>query len=322
MSTDELIGSVVASYLRDHLSSEDGAGVARYLLDCLTADQTAAVARTILADASLSQLIEIKLPVRFVGNHGLPAEVLTNQRTTYFRNAACEKSALLVANIGDDEEQSLKDLVSIGAPELLAQPELWIAIAAAGLPLLDQHKQWWLKAIQALLEVKQFALDRFAEYVLQTRQAIEEGHPILSAVGVALPALHLPRDTGFFRSLTDKTAGHLSKWKALYTQCVKKRYSYLLKQTPNQTLLLEDDLLKAFEHVKDAIPQELHPTVLTFIAANSGWNDEAAELAECEWELVKPLFDGLRREQFNLGKATLDFYDEREADLLIDSRII
>ena len=90
---------------------------------------------------------------------------------------------------------------------------------ADGLPILDQHKQWWLKAIQALLEVKQFGLDRFADYVLQTREAIEDGHPMLSALGVALPALHLPRDTGFFRSLTDKTAGHLSKWKALYTQC-------------------------------------------------------------------------------------------------------
>jgi len=76
------------------------------------------------------------------------------------------------------------------------------------------------------------------------------------------------------------------------------------------------DLQKAFDHVKDAIPQDLPPTVRAFIAANSGWNDEAAALAECEWELVKPLFDGLRREKFNLGKATLDFYDEREADLL------
>lgn len=316
MTTDELIGSVVASYLRDHFSTEDNAGVARYLLDCLTADQTAAVAKTILADASLSRLVEIKLPVHFVGNYGLPAEVLTNARTTYFRNAACEKAALLVANTGDDEEQSLKDLVSIGAPELLAQPELWIAIAGEGLPILDQHKQWWLKAIQALLEVKQFGLDRFAEYVLQTRQAVEEGHPMLSALGVALPALHLPRDTGFFRSLTDKTAGHLSKWKALYTQCVKKRYCYLLKQTPSQALLLEDDLQKAFEHVRDAIPEGLHPVIRAYIAANSGWNDEAAALAQCEWELVKPLFDGLKREQFNLGKATRDFYDEREADLL------
>lgn len=316
MITDELIGSVVASYLRDHISTDDSTGVARYLLDCLTADQTAAVAKTILADASLSQLVEIKLPVHFVGNYGLPAEVLTNARTTYFRNAACAKAALVVANTGDDEEQSLKDLVSIGAPELLSQPDLWVAIAGDGLPILDLHKQWWLKAIQALLDVKQFGLDRFAEYVLQTRQAVEEGHPMLSALGVALPALHLPRDTGFFRSLTDKTAGHLSKWKALYTQCVKKRYCYLLKQTPSQTLLLEDDLQKAFEHVKDAIPDELHEVIRTYIAANSGWNDQAAALAQCEWELVKPLFDGLKREQFNLGKATLDFYDEREADLI------
>lgn len=316
MTTEELIGSVVASYLRDHVSTEDNAGVARYLLDCLTADQTAAVAKTILADSSLSALVEIKLPVHFVGNYGLPAEVLTSARTTYFRNAACEKSALLVANTGDDEEQSLKDLVSIGAPELLAQPEVWIAIASDGLPLIDQHKQWWLKAIQALLEVKQFGLDRFADYVLQTRKAVEEGHPMLSALGVALPALHLPRDTGFFRSLTDKTAGHLSKWKALYTQCVKKRYCYLLKQTPSQTLLLEDDLEKAFEHVRDAIPEELHPVIRAYMSANSGWNEQAAALSECEWELVKPLFDGLKREQFNLGKATLEFYDEREADLL------
>lgn len=316
MTTEELIGSVVASYLRNHLSTEDSTGVARYLLDCLTADQTAAVAKTILADAGLAALVEIKLPVHFVGNYGLPDEVLTNNRTTYFRNAACDKSALLVANTGDDEEQSLKDLVSIGAPELLAQPELWITIAGDGLPLVDQHKQWWLKAIQALLEVKQFALDRFADYVLQTREAVEDGHPILSALGVALPALHLPRDTGLFRSLTDKKAGHLSRWKAIYTHSVKKCYCYLLKQTPAQTLLLEDDLQKAFEHVKDSIPQELHPVIQTYIVANSGWNDEAASLSECEWELVKPLFDGLKREQFNLGKATLEFYDEREAELL------
>jgi S-DNA-T family DNA segregation ATPase FtsK/SpoIIIE len=284
VTSDELIGSIAASYLRDHLSGDDATGVARYLLDCLTADQTAAVAKTILADANLSRLVEIKLPVHFVGNYGLPADVLTSERTTYFRNAACDRSALLVANTGDDEEQSLKDLVSIGAPELLAQPEVWVTIAGDGLPILDQHKQWWLKAIQALVEVKQFALDRFAEYVLQTRQAIEDGHPMLSALGVALPALHLPRDTGFFRSLTDKTAGHLSKWKALYTQCVKKRYCYLLKQTPTQALLFEDDLGKSFEHVKDSIPQELHTTILAYTGANSGWNDEAAALAQCEWK--------------------------------------
>ena len=32
--------------------------------------------------------------------------------------------------------------------------------------------------------------------------------------------------------------------------------------------------------------------------------------------MVKPLFDGLKREKFNLGQATINFYDEREAELL------
>lgn len=316
MTSDELIGKVVACYLRDRLSEDDSSGVARYLLDCLTADQTAAVAKTILADAGLSRLVEIKLPLHFVGSHGLPPEVLTTERTTYFRNAACEKSALLVANTGDDEEQSLKELVPIGEPELKAHPELWVKLAAKGLPITEQHMHWWVKALEGLLEVRSFALDRFAEYLLRTREAVEDGHPILFALGVAFPALHVPKDTAFFCNLSEKTAGHTSKWKALYAQAIRKRGCYLMKQTSTQALLLEDDLLTAFEKVKDAIPDEIHPRINAFIQANSGWNTEAADLAQCEWEMVKPLFDGLKKGKYNLGKETLEFYEDREADLL------
>jgi S-DNA-T family DNA segregation ATPase FtsK/SpoIIIE len=316
MTCDELIGRVAACYLRNRLFEDDSSGVARYLLDCLTADQTAAVAKTILADAGLSQLVEIKFPLHFVGNHGLPPAVLTTERTTYFRNAACTKSALLVANTGDDEEQSLKELVPIGEPELRAHPELWVKLAAEGLPITEQHMHWWVKALEGLLEVRSFALDRFAEYLLRTREAVADGQPILFALGVALPALHVPRDTAFFCNLNDKTSGYTSKWKALYAQAIRKRGCYLVKQTPAQVLLLEDDLLTAFEKVKDVIPDEVHPCIHAFIQAKSGWNKEAAALAQCEWELVKPLFDGLKKEKFNLGKATLEFYEERETDLL------
>ena len=316
MTSDELIGKVGATYLRYRLTEDDATGVARYLLDCLTADQTAAVAKAVLADSDLSRLVEIRMPVHFVGGHGLPPEVLTEERTTYFRNAACNKSALLVANTGDDEEQSLKELVPIGAPQLQVHPEIWVMIAAEGLPIIGKHKEWWGKALTGLLEVRSFALDRFAEYVLQTRAAIQNGHPILFALGVAFPALHLPKDTAFFCNLNDKTAGHLSRWKALYAQAISKHGSYLVKQTPTQSLLLEEDLVSSFEKVKDVIPEDLHPTINSFIHAKSGWNKEAADLAQCEWEIVKPLFDGLKREKFNLGKATRDFYEEREFDLI------
>jgi hypothetical protein len=75
MTSDQLIGKVAACYLRDRLTEDDSTGVARYLLDCLTAEQTAAIAKAILEDSSLAQLVEIKLPVHFVGNHGLPPTV-------------------------------------------------------------------------------------------------------------------------------------------------------------------------------------------------------------------------------------------------------
>jgi DNA segregation ATPase FtsK/SpoIIIE, S-DNA-T family len=316
MTSDELIGKVVASYLRDRLTEDDSTGVARYLLDCLSADQTAAVAKTILGDASLSTFVEIKLPIHFVGRHGLPAHVLTNERTTYFRNAACAKSALLVANTGDDEEQSLKELVPVGAAELYAHPGLWVNWAAEGLPILDEHRHWWVKALEGLLEVRSFALDRLASYILHTGLAIDDGQPVLAALGAALPALHFPKDTSFASSLTAKNAGHTSRWKALYAQVIRKRACYLVKHTPAQTLLLQDDLAGSFVKVKDSIPDGIHPTIQAFITAESGWNRQAADLAQCEWEMVRPLFDGLKKEKFNLGKATLEFYEERDEALL------
>lgn len=316
MNSNELIGKVAAEYLRLRLTEDDTAGVARYLLDCLTAEQTAAIAKTILGDAALSQLVEIKLPINFVGSYDLPANVLTTHRATYFRNASCSKSAFLLVNVGDDEQQGLGELIPIGSPQLQSHPELWVSLAAESLPITDEHRKWWTKAIHGLLEVRSFALDRFAEYFLHTREAVQDGQPILFALGMALTALRIPRDTAFFHTLNDKTAVHASKWKALYAQAIKRRGCYLLKQTPNQTLLFEDDLVIAFEKVKETIPENIHPTITAFIHARSGWNQEAAALAQCEWELIKPLFDGLKREAFNLGKATIEFYDEREADLL------
>lgn len=318
MTGNELIGRVAAVYLRNRLSEDESDGVARFLLDCLTASQAAAVAKVILADKTLSELIEIKLPFHFVGDQGLPKEVLTKERTTYFRNADCQRSALLVANTGDDEDQSLKELVPVGGSQLQAQPELWVRLASEGLPITEQHGKWWVKALQSLLDVRSFSLDTYSDYILETQQAISDGHPILHALGFALPSLRIPRDTTYFTSLSEKTAGHASKWKALFAQAVKRRACYLVKQTPTQTPLFEDDLIAAFEKVKDAIPDEIHPIIDNFIKANSGWNAQSSALAQCEWELIQPLFDGLKREKFHLGKATFEFYDEREEGLLSD----
>ena len=320
MTTTELLGKVAAQYLKDRLSEEDGEGTARYLLDCLTKEQTAAVARTILSDSALSSLVEIKLPRHFLEGCDLPDEILTTERTTYFRNAAIEKPALLVANIGDDEEQSLKELVPIGALQLFNHPELWVNAASKSLALSEDHIKWWKQSLRGLVDARSVALERYAEYVTATRIAnLEQGLPLRNALGYSLPALHLPRDTTYFEALNEKTSGHASKWKKLYADAFKKRACYLVKQTPTQALIDADTLSRAFEKVRDDISEPCHAAVERFIPAPSGWNKEAAELAKCEWEAVKPLFDGLKREKFNLGQETLNFYEEWDSELLSDN---
>jgi len=267
----------------------------------------------------MAKIVDIKIPEHYVGATDLPGNVLTAERTTYFRNCACAKPILLVANTGDDEEQSLKELVPIGSSQLCAEPRIWVNIASKALPITDEHRKWWSQSVKGLLDARAISIDRLADYMSATSHAIADGgHPVLAALGHSLPALRAPRDTTFFSGLTAKNAGQASKWKSLFSTLFKKRSCYLIKQTPTQGLLTEDDLRAALAKVADSIPADLHPVIQAFISASSGWNDEARALSECEWELIKPLFDGLKREQFNLGSATLEFYAERDPVLLTD----
>jgi S-DNA-T family DNA segregation ATPase FtsK/SpoIIIE len=311
VKSDALIGRVVAAFLHDRLGDSEGTGTARYLLDCFAPAQLTAIATAVLGDGDLDRQVEMRLPKHFLLDSGLPERVLTAERTTYWRNASFSKAILLVANTGDDEEQSLKELVPVGSQQLQADCDVWVRIAGAGLGLTDEHLKWWTRALKGLLDAKALPLERMADYVSETRRAIaEEGHPILHALGFALPALHVPRDSGCFSGMTVKTAMSVTKWRNLYATVFKKRACYLVKQTPAQGLLTEDDLATAFAKVRDSIPESAHATVEAFIHASSGWCTEAHALATTEWEQVKPLFDGLKREPFNLGKATAEFYDE------------
>lgn len=318
MTSTELIGAVAALYLRDKTAGVAEEGTSRFIIDCLSADQTAAIARAILQDTTLAPRFEIKLPEHFVAGFGLPADVLTQERATYYRHAECARSALLIANTGDDEQQSLTELMPVGVPQLMDHPELWVSVAAAGLTISDEQRLWWEKALRGLHDQHFVALERFADYVLQTQEEYDLGGlAIVKALGAALPALQIPRDINYFEVV--KTRTHASKWKAAFGSAQTKRAPYLRKQNPSGIALSEEDLRKAFENVSESIVADCHPIVEEFIAAPAGWNGAAAALAHCEWEWIKPLFDGMQREKYSIGRATKEFYDERDPSLLTTS---
>jgi DNA segregation ATPase FtsK/SpoIIIE, S-DNA-T family len=328
LTREDLLGRVMVLHLWDRLTRPDSAsnepetsgGTARFILDCLTAAQTAAIARAVLVDRELSAQVDIKLPASLVSGFELPAQVLTDERTTYFRNAPCSKPALLLANTGDDEEQSLRELVPISAPDLQAEAELWVQVAGTDLVVTEDERKWWAQALIGLQGLHLVTLDHFGDYVLRTRILIdEEGLTVLDALDTALPAMGWPKNAGEFSRIAPRARGQAAKWRAQYSTVHGKRACFLAKQTPSGIVLTEDELRAAFDRVKDDIPEACHQVVHDFIAAPGGWTDASSRLAECDWEDIKPLFDGLRREGFNLGKTTLDFYGERDPGLLTDS---
>lgn len=317
MTSTELIGAVAARYLRDKTAGASDEGTARFIVDSLSPEQTAAIARAILDDPVLAPRFEIKLPEHFVAGFGLPAEVLTQERATYYRHAECSRPALLIAHTGDDEQQSLTELMPVGAPQLMDHPELWVQVASEGLAITPEHQLWWGKALRGLQDQHLVAIERFADYVLQTSEDIDLGGlGVIKALGAALPALQIPRDTNYFEVV--KTRTHASKWKAAFGAAQTKRAPFLRKQSPSGLAITEEDLRKAFENVSESILTECHPIVEEFISAPSGWNASAASLAQCEWEWVRPLFDGMQREKYSLGRATKEFFDERDPALLND----
>ncbi len=292
-------------------------GTARYRIDHLTPKQTVEIAKAVLRNGNLNKIVNLKLNASFVGDADLPHEVLTTYPTTYFRNCKFDEPILLVASTGDDEDQSLQQFVRIGVEELKSRPDLWVSVASNGIEISEEHQRWWEKALAGLYELRAIALERLAAYVVLTRNLVAtEGLPVGTALGRAMPALHFPKDSTLFDKVSERARTHKSAWKTQYSRVYGKNACFLEKQTPQQQLLSQDDLEKSFAKVRVDIAEQHHAVIHQFIESPSGWTDQAAALAECEWEDVCPLFDGLRRVQLNLGEETRAFYDDIEGDLL------
>jgi len=323
MQPIELIGKVAADFLKRSIQTDEASeGVARFLLNRLTAQQVAAVCQTILQDSELAPLIKIQVPRGLVESYNLPVEILTDERTVHLRHSDCDRPALLLANISDDQAQSLNDITSVGAQELKGQIEFWIKLAANDLAIPAEQIDYWRKALNGLQKVGTPSLENFAEYIVQTRSRIlEESIPVVDALGWALPALRLPRDSGYFRAIPEAQWGQTQRWEKLFQQAFTKRACLLLKQAPNRKPIDEQDLQTAFDKVKDGIPANAYPIIQSFIVSAAGWTPQTERIAQFEWEAdnINTLFSGLQAQKTDIASLTLEFFNDEYPDTLIES---
>lgn len=328
MNSLELIGQVTAEILRNSIQEDihDEESVARFLIDRLTDRQVAEICRTILRDPQLNKLIKIRVPSQLVGHLCLPAEILTDEKTTYWRNVPCEKNAILLANTDDDQGQSLRDITALGAGEIKSKTEVWIYVVSKSIQLTDEQKTHFSCALKGLLKAQECSLEQFSQYIVSiVNHMTAESSVLIDSLGWALPALKIPRDSGYFGTLTSKSIDKVNKWQNKYTEAFTKRACFLLKSTPNRQQIENEQLLDSFEKIKEDILAEYHPIIEKFIASNAGWTEEAKELAECEWERnnIQALFSEIKvkKDKKHLAFLTLEFFEDEYPDSLLDSEI-
>ncbi|MEK8130868.1 FtsK/SpoIIIE domain-containing protein [Paenibacillus filicis] len=326
MNQLELIGKVATEYLRRQLqNSQSEEGIARFLLDRLTGDQVTNICKTISQDMQLVSTMAIKVPRKLVEGGSLPSEMVTDEKTTYWRNASCDKPAILLANTNDDQGQSLRDITRVGAGDLKSNPDIWVQVASNDLPLSDEQKKHWQQALKGLQEANECSLEEFSEFTVKVRERIaENGIPVVRALGWALPALRIPRDSYYFDAIPENALGHASRWKKLFTDAYNKRACYLYKQHSNRQIIENSEIQASYEKVKSQIDPSVQPIMELFIESNVSWSTAAENLSELEWETdkVNLLFFELKPMKVNLADKTQQLYDDEFPDTLTDAEIL
>ena len=320
MKPSDLIGAAGATSIRlrlEALSPDDG--VARFLLDRLTGEQVAAITRALLVDAKAGNLLKIALPRSLVSPFGLPESVMTDERMVAIRHAECDRPALLFANTDDDQGASLGDVTLVGAKQLTEEPAPWVDAAALGLGLSQSQIDTWKAALKGLNAADDWTLYQIASYVAMTRTKIEsDAVPVLDALGWALPALRLPRDSGFFLGLSERDREVSRRWKKLFEKLIAERKPLLVKQRPNRQLIESEELRDHFEDVREDIPVDVHAAIENFISAAPGWGLPSEALSYFEWEgqSVLQLFSGIKLRRTSLAQETINFFEFKFPDRL------
>lgn len=313
MKPSDLIGAAGATSIRRRLQAlGNDDGVARFLLDRLTGDQVAAITAALLQDSGTEALLKIAIPRSLVDGHGLPESAITDDRTVAVRNAECDRPALLLANTDDDQGASLQDVTLIGAKQLTEDSVPWVEAASADLGLPENQLVAWRTALRGLNEADDWTLHQISHYVALTHERIaEQSKPVQEALGWALPALHLPRDSGYFVALRDKDLDQSRRWKRLYEKLVSDRKPLLAKQRPNRQVIEGEELQSQYEQAREDIDPRAHGAIEAFIAAPPGWGQAAEALSLFEWEAdsVLLLFSGLKLKKTTLPEETALFFD-------------
>ncbi|KDR27149.1 FtsK/SpoIIIE domain-containing protein [Caballeronia zhejiangensis] len=329
---DKIVGRVGAAVLRSHIPALDAPdratdGPALFRLDRLSKEHISAIVHEVLADPELHGRVEVRIPRGLVENSGLPDEVLTDNNAGAIRNQRTEKAAMLTANGNEPNlADTLEHVAAIGAAEFHSHARDWVSatVDATDMSLTPEDQAVFRAAIRGLLVAEEMSLYELAEYCSAVSNAsTTKGEAIRTALGWALPYLHLPRDSSLFANAR-QYGHHSGPWRKAFEKLFTDRTPLIAKQRKNGQPIESSEIEERFNESRESINQDAVASILAFISSQPGERSAAQALCQFEWEAdgIHLIFDRPKERKESLAKQTLDFFEHdcTDPDVLTPER--
>ena len=325
MTRNDLIAQVAADYVHLLLECETE-GALRFCMVGLNPDLVNDIALRILTDPVLSETVLVRVPTALADTHRLPEEVISDESITYWRHHILEPGtrAVLFAASHDDLQRNAKSVEKVTRIETDRLRDLhgsWVARAGITQEHLDSDDLGILKLCLRAVNDTHAArtIETFADFVLSLAHAtVSLGFPVTKAVGHALPALHLPRNSGDFDLIRAQQIRKSTPWAETFRRLQSYIRPFLLRENnkgESITSQLRENLPKM-----GGLPQAAVPVIEAFLSADltaNVWSQEQAALTRLDWPDIADIFEGVRASTGNsLGRATLQFFEDEFGDRL------
>jgi len=318
----ELMGTVAAGVVRQVL--DDGAkdsDFARFVIVSLSIDEVMAIVDAVLADPSLSERVDVKLPAYgFKDVPGVSEELLTTDATTVLRHKKCDRDGRLMVLLDESQRQSVQQVEKLDSDVLLSEALAgdWIDAAGAASLLDVELRQQWRAALVAVLRIDRVPVRLVAGYVAATASALNDGLSLHRALGRALPALRLPRFDELFDEIQPAKRHQASQWQ----QRLKahwRRESYFAKRDPAQLPFSRTRLREKLEELRPTMADEVYEVLSAYVDAQDGSSEATRAPFSFNWPELESFFEEAQKaEKARIGELTHRFYKERDTLLLDD----
>lgn len=327
MTRNELIAAVALDFIKGHLGQEPD-GSMRFCMLGLEASLVRSIAEAVLADSDTSSDLVVSIPSLFDPEDTLPTDARSDQSITHWRHCRLPEYTRGVLFAASQEElqrndKSVEKITRIETDTLRARYDAWVDQVGLTSVYLDGPKrEHLLTALQSANNTHAArTIETFADFVLSVSEGIIiKGLPLQKAIDNALPALMLPRYSGYFDRIPEKKRNSTKEWDKIFRGLHSKVRPLLVQETEKGEPIPKEQLRANFDDISDHLDESECRAIETFLNADlriDDWSDAQEGLVTLDWRSVSELFEGITKNSSTpLGEQTIRFFDDEFDDLL------